>query len=121
MTERSSLLLSLVITLITWGSLLLFTYFIPPISLLAFVAFFALLAIGLSTTLTPITYMLGRRLFKSRLYRRTRRHGIRQGILLTLVILLNLILRALHSWNVFTCIVTLVIAVVVEVVALARK
>src|SRR5436305_14660321 len=121
MTERSSLFLSLIITLISWGGLLLFTRFIPPVSFLAFVAFFALLAVALSTTLSPIVYVLGRRLFARRLYRLTAGHAIRQGALLTLVILLNLMLRALHSWNVFTCIVTLVTATVVEIVSLAKK
>jgi hypothetical protein len=121
MTERSSLLLSLIITLMSWGGLLLFTRFIPPSSFLAFVFFFAILAVALSTTLTPIIYVLGRRLFAPRLYRLTARHAMRQGILLTLVIVLNLLLRALHSWNVFTCIVTLVTAAVIEIVTLARK
>jgi len=121
MTERSSLLLSLVITLIAWGGLLLFTRFVAPSSLLAFVAFFVLLTIALSTTLTPIAYVLGRRLFAPRRYRMTPRHAIRLGALLTLVIILNLMLRALHSWNIFTCIVTLVTATVIEIVALARK
>lgn len=121
MTERSSLWLWLIISLISWGGLSLFTRFIPPSSLLAFVFFFAILAVALSTTLTPIVYVLGRRLFAPRLYRSIRGDAIRQGILLTLVIVLNLMLRALHSWNFFTCMVTLVTAVVIEIVGLARK
>jgi hypothetical protein len=46
---------------------------------------------------------------------------VRQGILLSLCIVLNLILRALHSWNIITAIIIFVAAIVVEIVSLARK
>jgi hypothetical protein len=49
------------------------------------------------------------------------RQAIRESALLALVIILNLMLRALHSWNLAVAVVLLVAAIVVEVLALVRK
>lgn len=121
MTRRASLYTLLLMALVAWGGLLLFTRFVPPQSLLAFCAFFLLLAIALTGTFSPLAYVMGLRVFSVRRYRTTLRHAIRQGILLSLVIVLNLILRALHSWSIFAAIVIVVAAVVLEVLSLARK
>jgi hypothetical protein len=69
----------------------------------------------------PIAYFIGLRFLSSRLYRTTIRHALRQGGLLALCILLNLILLALHSWNIVTAIVIFIAAIIIEVVSLARK
>jgi hypothetical protein len=121
MTRRASIYTLLLMAFVAWGGLLLFTRFVPPQSLLAFCAFFLLLAIALTGTFSPLAYVVGLRVFSLRHYRATLRHAIRQGILLSLVIVLNLILRALHSWSIFAAIVIVVVAVVLEVLSLARK
>lgn len=120
MTKRSSLSLIGIIALLAWASLLLFTGFVPPHTLLAFVAFFLILSVALVGTFTPITYTLGR-LLLTRRHLVTMRYALRQSTLLALVILLNLILRALHSWNIFTALVILAAAIIIEILALARK
>lgn len=111
----------MIVAPIAWGGLLLFTHFVPPQTTMAFVVFFLLLSVAQTCTLTPIAYVIGTRLLASRRYHTTVRHALRQSALLSLVIVLNLILRALHSWNIFMAIVIFVAAVVVEVLSLARK
>ncbi len=121
MTNRSSLSLLGIIALLAWAGLLTFTGFVPPHTLLAFVAFFLILCVALIGTFTPITYGLGRLFLTRRSYLVTLRYAFRQAILLVFVILLNLILRALHSWNIFTLLVILAAAIIIEILALARK
>jgi len=89
--------------------------------MLAFVALFVLLGVALTSTFSPLAYFVTLRFLSSRLYRATVQHALRQGALLSLCIVLNLVLRALHSWNIFTAVVIFVAAVVVEVLSLARK
>lgn len=120
-TNRSALSLIGVIALVAWAGVLLFTGFVPPHTLLAFVAFFLILAIALISTFTPITYNLGRLFLMRRRSLVTMRYAYRQATLLALVILFNLILRALHSWNIFTALIILAIAIIIEILALARK
>src|SRR6266568_4399485 len=119
--RQLSLYILLPIALLAWGGLLLFARYIAPVSLSAFMIFFLLLEIALISTLSPIAYFIGLRLFPRRLYNATKGHALRQGVLLSLVIVLNLLLRALHSWNIFTAVIILAVAVVVEVLSLARK
>jgi ABC-type maltose transport system permease subunit len=120
-TNRSSLSLTSVIALLAWAGLFTFTDFVPPHTLLAFVAFFLILYVALMGTFTPIAYALGRLLLIRRRYFVTLGYAFRQATLLTLVIVLNLILRALHSWNIFTGLVILAAAIITEILALARK
>src|SRR5437588_5485645 len=120
-TNRKAVYILILLAPIAWGGLLLFTRFIPPHTLLAFIIFFLLLSIALTSTFTPIAYFISLRFISSRLYRATVRHALRQGALLSLCIVLNLILLSLHSWNIFTAIVIFVATVVIEVVSLARK
>ena len=121
MTNRSSLFLPGIIALLAWAALLTFTDFVPPRTLLTFVAFFLILCVALIGTFTPIAYALGRLFLLQHRYLVTLRYAFRQATLLTLVILLNLILRALHSWNIFTGLVILAAAIIIEILALARK
>lgn len=120
MTNRTALYTLLLLAPLAWGGLLLFTYFVPP-GLASFVVLFVLLGVALTSTFSPLAYFVTLRFLSSRLYRVTVRHALRQGALLSLCIILNLILRALHSWNIFTAVVIFVAAVVVEVLSLARK
>ena len=119
--NRTTLTLLLLLAPVTWGGLLVFTHFVPPIGTLTYTTFFVLLGIALTCTLSPIAYGVGLRFLSSRLYRATLRHAIRQGALLSLCIVLNLLLRSLHSWNIFAAIVIFIAAIVIEVISLARK
>lgn len=100
---------------------MLYTRYTPPRSFLAFTGFFVILGITLGSTLTPITYTIGSRLFPIRIYQATLRHAARQAVLITLVVIFNLILRALHSWNIFTAIAIIAAAIIFEMLTLARK
>ncbi len=121
MTGRAVLYSSLVIAPLAWIALVVFTKLVAPTNVTAFVLLFTILGIALTSTFTPIAYGIGLRFMTSHLYRSTVRHALRQAILLSLVIILNLMLRALHSWNLFTGLIILVAAIVVEVLFLARK
>lgn len=121
MTNRAVLYTLIFLALLAWGGLLAFTYFVPPHTILAFVALFMLLAVALTCTFSPLAYLVTLLFLSSRLYRFTIRHALRQGALLSLCIVFNLILLALHSWSIFTAIVIFFAAVVVEVLSLAKK
>ncbi len=110
----------LLLALLAWAGLLLFTRFVSPSTLSAFVAFFLLLDVALTCTITPLAYMLGRFVLSPR-YRTSKVVALRQGALFALVIVLNLILSAFNSWSIFACVAVLGAAVVIEVLALARK
>ncbi|QBD80985.1 hypothetical protein EPA93_35460 [Ktedonosporobacter rubrisoli] len=120
-TNRSSPYMLLLIAPVAWAALLLFTRFIAPEGILAFALFFLILSVALTSTLAPVAYFTGSRIFSSQRYRATARHALRQGGLLTLIVVLNLILLALHSWSIFTAIVIVVAALVLEILSLARK
>ena len=121
LTNRVTISLLFVLALFTWAGIVVFTRYVPPQGMMAFVAFFVLLEVALVSTFAPVAYIVGLRFISSRLYRATMRHAVRQGILLSLCIVINLILRALHSWNIITAIIIFVAAIIVEIVSLARK
>lgn len=120
-TNRNAIYILALLGLLAWCALLLFTRFVPPAGIAAFVTFFVLLGVALTSTFSPLAYVIGLRFISSRLYRATMRHSLRQGALLALWVVFNLLLRALNSWSIFTAIVSLGIVVVIEVLALARK
>ena len=121
LTNRTALYVLMVLAPFVWGGLLLFTRYVPPHTLLAYLAFFVLLGVALTSTFAPLAYFIGLRFLSSRLYRATVRHALRQGALLSLCVVLNMMLLSLRSWNIFTAIVIFVVAIVIEVVSLARK
>ena len=118
MSNRSSLSTLTLIALFSWGGLLLFTFLVPPYTSLAFIAFFLIVAVALTSTIAPIAYTIGR-LFSPT--QPTVRSAIRRGALVALMVVLNLMLRAWSSWNVFTAILIVLAVIVVEIMALARK
>lgn len=118
MSNRSSLSTLVVIALLSWSGLLLFTALVPPYTFLAFIALFLILAVALTSTIAPIAYMIGLRFSPTQ---PTVRGAIRRGALVALIVVLNLMLRAWSSWNVFTAILIVLAVIVVEVMALARK
>ena len=121
LTNRATIYILLALAPIFWGALLLYTRFIPPHTLLAYFTLFILLGLAITSTFTPIAYFISLRFLSSRLARATVRHALRQGILLSLCIVLNLILLALHSWNIFAAIIIFAAAIVIEIVSLAKK
>ena len=121
MTGRAVLYSSVAIAALAWVAVVLFTRFVAPTGFMAFTLLFVLLGVALTCTLTPITYGIGLRLITSHVYRATVSHAMRQALLLSLAVILNLLLLSLHSWNVFTGLIILAAAIVVEVLFLARK
>ena len=120
-TRRGALYSMVLLALLAWGALLAFTHFEPPNNIVNFVVVFILLFVALAGTLSPLAYIISLRFISSRLYRATLRHSLRQGMLVALWIVFNLVLRALHSWSLFTAIVSLGIIAVIELLSLARK
>jgi hypothetical protein len=121
LSNRATLYILIILAPFLWGGLLLFTRYIPPQTVVAFIAFFVLLSVAITSTFAPIAYFISLRFLSSRLYRTTVRHALRQGALLSLCIVLNLILLSLHSWNIFAAIIIFAAAIVIEVVSLGRK
>jgi hypothetical protein len=121
MTNRTALNMLMLFAPLAWAALLVFTHFVPPQAVQAYVTFFVLLSVALTSTLSPLAYFISLRFISSRLHRATMRHALRQGALLSLWIVFNLLLRALHSWNLFVAIVSLGIIIVIEVLSLGRK
>ena len=121
MKNRTALYILMGLAPLAWGALLLFTHLVPPQTILAYATFFVLLSVALTSTLSPLAYFISLRFISSRLYRATVRHALRQGALLSLWIVLNLLLRALHSWSIFVAVVSFGIILVIEVLSLGRK
>jgi len=121
MNRRTALYTLAILAPLAWVMLVVYTHFVPPRDAPAFAAFFVLLYVALTSTFAPLAYAIGLRFISSRLYRATLRHSLRQGALLALWIVFNLLLRALHSWSIFTALVSLGILVVVEILSLAQK
>jgi hypothetical protein len=121
MPNRTVLYTLLAIAAVAWIALALFTRFVPPTTVAALLAFFLVLLVALISSLTPLTFMLSKRLLEGRYYRVTIRQALRQSCLLALAVMLNLGLRALHSWNPVMALIILAAAVIVEILFLARK
>src|SRR6059036_1266227 len=100
LSNRATIYILLALAPILWGALLLSTLFI-------------LLSFAITSTFAPIAYFISLRFLSSRLARTTVRHALRQGVLLSLCIVLNLILLALHSWNIFAAIIIFAAAMVI--------
>ena len=121
MTNRTALNMLMLFAPLAWVALLVFTHFVPPQAVQAYVTFFVLLSVALTSTLSQLAYFISLRFISSRLHRATMRHALRQGALLSLWIVFNLLLRALHSWNLFIAIVSLGIIIVIEILSLGRR
>ncbi len=118
--RRLFLILSLA-ALPLWGVLLLFTHSVPPQSFLAILLFFLFLGAALFSTLTPPIYVLTQRLTTNRAYQLRLSQAIRQAGLIDAWVLFNLLFRLLHSWNIFTAIISFAIIIVLELLALGQK
>jgi hypothetical protein len=117
-----TLLITMPITaLLAWGGLLLFARYIAPQSVPALIAFFILLGVALLCTLAPLIYLISRAMLAGRVTRPSLVQATRQSGLISIWIIFNLLLRVLHSWSLFTAIVSFGIIVVIEVLALGHK
>jgi hypothetical protein len=119
--QRVILIAVLFFALLAWVALLCFTYYVYPATTNDFFVFFLLLLVALTCTLSPAIYLIGTRLFFSRTHRMTILQAICQGGIIALAVVLNLILRSLHSWNLIMAVVIVVAATVVEIIFMARK
>ena len=111
-----------VVALIAWIGLVLFGKLVAPEGALARLLFLFLLLIALTTTFTPIAQLVGSQFIRSKWYaQHAWRHALRQGALLALVIVANLTLKALDAWFWADILLIALAAVLVELIALARK
>lgn len=119
-SQRALLITLMLLALSAWGGLLLFTHFIAPDSLLAFLGFFCLLATGLLATCIPLIYAVARPILAMRNTRPRLGQITRQASLISAWIIFNLLLRLLHSWSIFTAVISFGIIVVIEFLALSK-
>jgi hypothetical protein len=120
-SSRALLIGICIIALLAWGGLLLFTRFIAPQSVPSFLGFFALLSVALLCTLILLISLITRSLLIGRTTRLRLSQATRQAALISAWIIFNLLLRLLHSWSIFTAVVSFGIIVVIEFLALGRK
>lgn len=122
MATRHPIVALTLLALAAWIGLLLFGRFVRPAGLLAPALFLLLLFIALAASFTPIAQLVGTRLVRSKWYYQHRwRHALRQGTLITLAIITNLALLALGAWFWADVLLIVIAAVLVELIALARK
>src|SRR6266513_5794263 len=96
MTNRITLNMLMLLAPLACAALLIFTHIVPPQTVQAYVTFFVLLDVALTSTLSPLAYFISLRFISSRLHRATMRHALREGALVALWVVFNLLLRALH-------------------------
>jgi hypothetical protein len=121
MSHRTLLIIMILGALLAWGGLLLFTRFVAPSGVPSFLGFFSLLGAGLLCIFTPLIYLVARLILAARNSRPTLGQATRQAGLISAWIIFNLLLRLLHSWSIFTAIVSFGIIVVLEFLALGRN
>jgi hypothetical protein len=120
-SHRTLLITLALLALLAWGGLLLFTHFIAPGGSLVFLGFFCLLTTGLLSTLIPLIYLVARPILAVHSAQPHLGQVIRQASLISIWIVFNMLLRLLHSWSIFTAVVSFGIIVVVELLALGRE
>jgi hypothetical protein len=116
MSNRSAFLILLSIALVAWGGLLTFTHFIPPRTFLAFSTFFLILAVAITSTIAPFAYLIAGLLFRRCKYKPSMRSAIRRGLLCSVIVVLNLLLRVLNSWNLLTAILIVLAIFIIEAI-----
>ncbi len=121
MSNRNVLYVLMALVPLSWGGLLAFTRSVPPHSLAAYLTFFVLLLMALTCSLSLIAYGLSRGMLASRLLHPSLRQALREGFLISAATVLNLVLRSLHSWNIFAGVVTVVVVVIIEIFSFTRK
>lgn len=118
---RGSLILLAIGTLCAWGGLLLFTYYVQPQSAPAIVFVFCLLSLALFCTSALLIYAISWAVLARRVRRPALAQALRESGLTTAWLIFNLLLSTLHSWSIFTTLVSLGIIVVIELLVLGRN
>ncbi len=122
MATRHATLALVIVALGAWLSLILFGKLVAPGGTLPSLIFLVLLFIALAASFTPLAQLLGTRFVRSKWYaQRSLRHALRQGTLIALAIVTNLVLRALGAWAWADVILIALAVILVELIALARK
>ena len=107
--------------LLAWLGLLLFTRYVAPQSVLAFLIFFLLLSIALLCTLIPAVYFLSQVILARWSGRPNMLIVTRQSAWIAGWIILNLLLRAFHGENIFIALISFGIIIIGELLLLGRK
>jgi hypothetical protein len=118
-SRRALLIVIAVSALCTWGGLLLFTYYVQPQGA-ATIVVFLLLSIALYCTCTLLIYSISWAVLATRARRPSLAQALRESGLTTAWLIFNLLLSALHSWSIFSTVVSFGIIVVAELLVLAR-
>lgn len=122
MATRHPILALALLALAAWLSLLLFGKFVRPAGVLAPALFLLLLFIALTASLTPVAQLVVVTLVRSKWYYQHRwQHALRQGALVALAIVANLVLLALGAWFWADVLLIVVVVVLIELISLARK
>lgn len=117
---RGLLVTIAIVGLCMWGGLLLFTYYVQPASVLAIIGAFLLLSPALFCTCTLLTYLISWAIHAARKRRPNVFQALRQGGLISAWLTFNLLLKSLHSWSLFTTIVSFGIIVIIELLVLGQ-
>ncbi|SRR5258707_7895327 len=119
-SRRTLLMIIAASALGAWGGLLLFTYYVRPTGMPAILVVFILLALALPSTCVLLTYLVLWIVLTRRGQRPRWLQVLRESGLISAWLLFNLALSALHSWSLFTAIVSFGIIVVVELLVLGQ-
>ncbi|HEY0753540.1 MAG TPA: hypothetical protein VGD98_06225 [Ktedonobacteraceae bacterium] len=115
LSRRGLLLIICAIALAAWGALLLFTYYMP-ISGPAILAVFILLSVALCCTCFLLTYLILQLMQRMNMVQAWRESG-----LISAWLIFNLALATLHSWGLFSAIVSFGIIIIIEALLLGRS
>ena len=111
-----------VVALLTWLGLGLFGKLVAPTDILPQLLFLLILLLALTATFTPFARLLGNWLAHSKWYAQySFRHALRQSALAALAVVGNLVLKILDAWFWPDIILIVLVIVLVEIIALARK
>lgn len=120
LSNRALLIWIAVVALCMWGGLVLFTYYVQPVGMAAITAAFVLLALALFGTCTLLSYFISWGVLARRGRRPRILQALREGGLISLWLIFNLLLSSLHSWSIFITVIGFGIIVVVELLVLGR-
>src|ERR1051326_257243 len=122
MAARHPIRTMVVVALIAWVILVLYGKLVSPEGAVARIMFLVLLLVALTATFTPVAQFVGSQFVRSKWYaQHAWRHALRQGALVAITIVANLALKALDAWFWADILLIALAAVLVELIALARK
>ncbi len=102
------------------GGLLLFTRFVAPGPAWALLIVFLLLGLVLTGICAPLVYLCRWLIPRLRRSGLITNHSLRESAILSIYILFNLLMHLLQSWNPAIALVSLGIAIIIEVLILGR-